>query len=215
MPETIVRNDATQTAGVSGFSPALQVDLPELQARDKFAAPFASPFGLAFAIEHRWRAWASDTQILAAVNKLLPFRVLLLPQGEPEDIAREKALLAVKQTGCAALSFLPPPKFQQSSVPLLRSPFSQRSSNQPLPRHSIRVPTLVEDTSLCFNALGGLPGPYIKWFLEKCGHDGMNRMLSGFDDKTAYAQCIFAYAESPDCTPLVFTGAPTVCACAQ
>ena len=40
------------------------------------------------------------------------------------------------------------------------------------------VPTLVEDTSLCFNAMGGLPGPYIKWFLEKLGHDGLNRMLA-------------------------------------
>lgn len=26
-------------------------------------------------------------------------------------------------------------------------------------------PVFVEDTSLCFNALGGLPGPYVKWFL--------------------------------------------------
>ena len=24
---------------------------------------------------------------------------------------------------------------------------------------------ITEDTSLCFNALNGLPGPYIKWFL--------------------------------------------------
>jgi len=39
----------------------------------------------------------------------------------------------------------------------------------------------------------GLPGPYIKWFLEKLGHDGLNRMLAGFDDAGAYAQCIFAY----------------------
>lgn len=39
-------------------------------------------------------------------------------------------------------------------------------------------PALVEDTSLCFNALGGLPGVYIKWFLEKLGHDGLNRMLA-------------------------------------
>jgi inosine triphosphate pyrophosphatase len=39
---------------------------------------------------------------------------------------------------------------------------------------------MVEDTSLCFNAMGGLPGPYIKWFLEKLGHDGLNRMLGEF-----------------------------------
>ena len=26
---------------------------------------------------------------------------------------------------------------------------------------------IVEDTSLCFTALGGLPGVYIKWFLKE------------------------------------------------
>lgn len=31
----------------------------------------------------------------------------------------------------------------------------------------VKAPVLVEDTSLCFNALNGLPGPYIKWFCEK------------------------------------------------
>ena len=36
-------------------------------------------------------------------------------------------------------------------------------------------------------------GPYIKWFLQKLGHDGLNRLLAGYEDKTAYAQCIFAY----------------------
>ncbi|GLI71550.1 hypothetical protein VaNZ11_016785 [Volvox africanus] len=65
---------------------------------------------------------------------------------------------------------------------------------------------MVEDTSLCYNALKGLPGPYIKWFLEKLGHDGLNRMLAGFDDKTAYAQCIFAYTPGPETEPIVFVG---------
>ena len=50
-----------------------------------------------------------------------------LTQGEPDEVAREKCLLAVK---------------------------------------TVEGPTLVEDTALCFNALGGLPGVYIKWFLE-------------------------------------------------
>jgi len=57
---------------------------------------------------------------------------------------------------------------------------------------------VVEDTCLCFHAMGGLPGPYIKWFLESLGHDGLNRMLAGFDDKRAYALCTFAYARGPD-----------------
>lgn len=70
----------------------------------------------------------------------------------------------------------------------------------------VGCPVIVEDTSLCFNALNGLPGPYIKWFLQKVGHDGLNRMLAGFDDKTAYAQCIFGYSEGPGCEPITFVG---------
>ena len=35
-----------------------------------------------------------------------------------------------------------------------------------------KSPVLIEDTSLCFNALGGLPGPYIKWFLDKLKPEG-------------------------------------------
>ena len=37
---------------------------------------------------------------------------------------------------------------------------------------------LTEDTALCFNALGGLPGVYIKWFLDKLKPEGLNRMLT-------------------------------------
>ena len=48
-------------------------------------------------------------------------------QGEPEEVAREKCLLAVKE---------------------------------------VAGPTITEDTCLCYNALGGLPGVYIKWFLQ-------------------------------------------------
>lgn len=63
-----------------------------------------------------------------------------------------------------------------------------------------------EDTSLCFNALGGLPGPYIKWFLESCGHAGLNKMLDGFDDRSAYAQTIVAYTAGPGKEVHVFDG---------
>lgn len=58
---------------------------------------------------------------------------------------------------------------------------------------------LVEDTSLHFNALNGLPGPYIKWFLEKIGHVGLNNMLAAYVDKSAYAQvrtCKYYYLYS-------------------
>ncbi|CAG8512536.1 11889_t:CDS:2 [Ambispora gerdemannii] len=70
----------------------------------------------------------------------------------------------------------------------------------------INRPVITEDTALCFNALNGLPGPYIKWFLEKLGHDGLNRMLAGFEDKSAYALCTFAYSQGPDAEPILFEG---------
>jgi len=70
----------------------------------------------------------------------------------------------------------------------------------------IKGPVIVEDTSLCFNALKGLPGVYIKWFLTKLGHEGLNNMLAAYSDKSAYAQCIFCYCEGPGKEIVSFTG---------
>lgn len=36
----------------------------------------------------------------------------------------------------------------------------------------VNGPCLVEDTSLCFHALGGMPGPYIKWFQDTLKSEG-------------------------------------------
>ena len=70
----------------------------------------------------------------------------------------------------------------------------------------VQGPVLVEDTSLCFNALGGLPGIYIKWFLDKLGHEGLNNLLAAYTDKSAYAQCIFSLSLGPSHTPVAFVG---------
>ncbi len=59
----------------------------------------------------------------------------------------------------------------------------------------LQAPVVVEDTCLCFNAMGGLPGPYIKWFLEQLKPEGLHKMLSAWEDKSAYALCIFGYAD--------------------
>ena len=60
----------------------------------------------------------------------------------------------------------------------------------------IQGPCVVEDTCLCFNALKGLPGPYIKWFLKSIGPEGLFKMLQGFDDHSAYAMATLAYTDS-------------------
>jgi inosine triphosphate pyrophosphatase len=75
-----------------------------------------------------------------------------------------------------------------------------------LAAEQVKGACFTEDTSLCFYALNGLPGPYIKWFLEKCGHDGLNKMLVGFNDNSAYAQTVFAFTIGPGHPVEVFDG---------
>ncbi|MBW0483134.1 hypothetical protein O181_022849 [Austropuccinia psidii MF-1] len=68
-------------------------------------------------------------------------------------------------------------------------------------------PCITEDTALCFKAMNGLPGPYIKWFLKELGLEGLNKMLVGFPTTDATALCTFAYCEGPGKDPILFEGA--------
>ncbi|KAI5348346.1 hypothetical protein PRUPE_1G060800 [Prunus persica] len=70
----------------------------------------------------------------------------------------------------------------------------------------VNGPVLVEDTCLCFNALKGLPGPYIKWFLQKLGHEGLYNLLMAYEDKSAYALCSFSFSTGPSVEPITFLG---------
>ena len=77
----------------------------------------------------------------------------------------------------------------------------QSSSPEEVVRHKVREayeiaqrPVLVEDVSLGFAALNGLPGPFIKFFVEAPdGLEKLCRMLDGFDDRSALAVCVFGY----------------------
>ena len=100
-------------------------------------------------------------------------------QGEPGDVARAKCAEAARRVWGAAST---------ASTPSATTGTGGGGGD-----HDAMV--LVEDTSLCFNALGGLPGVFVKWFLDKTGREGLVKLLSAWDDKTAYAQCIFALAE--------------------
>ena len=67
-------------------------------------------------------------------------------------------------------------------------------------------PVLVEDTSLCFNAYGGLPGPYIKYFLKAIKQEGLYKMACAFEDHSAYAQSIFGLQKDEKSEPHLFIG---------
>ncbi|CAG0922963.1 unnamed protein product [Notodromas monacha] len=70
----------------------------------------------------------------------------------------------------------------------------------------LQEPVLVEDTCLCFTAMGGLPGPYIKWFLDKLKPEGLHQMLTAWDDKSAEAICTFGYMANETDDPVLFKG---------
>lgn len=71
----------------------------------------------------------------------------------------------------------------------------------------IKKPVLVEDVSLEFNALGGLPGAFIKFFVDHTGLEATCRMLDGFNDRSAVAKCAYAYYDGIDIK--IFEGAIT------
>ncbi|KAK3698275.1 hypothetical protein QZH41_009503 [Actinostola sp. cb2023] len=134
-------------------------------------------------------------EVVAILGESFPWKVesrnIDLPefQGEPDEISEEKCKVAYEK---------------------------------------IQGPVIVEDTCLCFNALGGLPGPYV--YLFKKGlldppalsmkkmilinspyilflPAGLHRMLTGWEDKSAYALCTFAYSSGKKDEPvLLFRG---------
>ena len=60
---------------------------------------------------------------------------------------------------------------------------------------------------MCFNALKGLPGNYVKHLLKKAKPDDLFKMLHGFEDKTAKALCVIAYVDKDNLyKPLLFHG---------
>lgn len=57
----------------------------------------------------------------------------------------------------------------------------------------LHTPVLVEDTSLVFTALGRLPGPFIKWFLQELDNEGLCRLLDGQGRRDALARVCFCF----------------------
>lgn len=71
----------------------------------------------------------------------------------------------------------------------------------------IKEPVLIEDSSLYFSNLGGLPGPYIKDFMKKLDLTSLARLSqTEYGNTTAQAKCIYAYLDSTFKKPELFIG---------
>lgn len=57
----------------------------------------------------------------------------------------------------------------------------------------LQKPVLIEDVSLSFMALNGLPGPYINDFLKALGNQGLIDLLTNKSDRRAIAQTTLVY----------------------
>lgn len=62
----------------------------------------------------------------------------------------------------------------------------------------VQKPVLVEDVAFSFMALGRLPGPLIRWFLEEIGTQGLCRLLEPYEDKRAIARIAYALFDGRD-----------------
>ncbi len=128
-------------------------------------------------------------------NKLVEVRRLLTTGSSDDDDERSSPLLAY-DIDDARLDL---PEFQGTPRDIAIEKCRMAS-------RSLGTAVITEDTSLCFRGLNDLPGPYIKWFLDGLGHDGLYKLLTGCGDYRAYAQTIVAYAPGPDMDVLLFEG---------
>jgi inosine triphosphate pyrophosphatase len=48
--------------------------------------------------------------------------------------------------------------------------------------------------------------------MQSVGHEGLNKLLAGYEDKSAYALCTFALSKGPGHEPIVFDGRTPVSA---
>ncbi|KAF8227612.1 Ham1-like protein [Tricholoma matsutake] len=117
-------------------------------------------------------------------NKLKEVRAILSEGGHPIDIDSQSLEI---------------PEIQGTTQEVARAKCREAAEKT-------KSACITEDTALCFAALNGLPGPYIKYFLEGLGHQGLNDLLTGFPTKAAWALCTFAYSAGPGSEPILFEG---------
>lgn len=69
----------------------------------------------------------------------------------------------------------------------------------------LKRPVLVEDLGMFLPALGGFPGPFVKFMIDGGKRlDILVNILNGFDDRSAIARTVFVYYDGS--TPTFFEG---------
>ncbi len=58
----------------------------------------------------------------------------------------------------------------------------------------LNEPCIIDDISLNCPSIGGLPGPYIRSFLEAIGDEGIAKLISHYSDRSCQVVCNIAFA---------------------
>lgn len=126
-------------------------------------------------------------------------KVITFVTGNAKKLEEFRAILGTQFPHSLVSKDVDLPEYQGSPEEVVREKCREAARR-------ISGPVIVEDTSLGFTALGGLPGVYIKWFLKSLGPDGLPRLIKDWDDKSAEARCMFGYSEGADQEVTVFEG---------
>lgn len=62
----------------------------------------------------------------------------------------------------------------------------------------LHAPALVEDVSLSFVAMGRLPGPFVKWFIEEIGCEGLLHLANALQDRTAVGRVCYGFYDGKE-----------------
>ncbi|KAG6867673.1 hypothetical protein C0993_012538 [Termitomyces sp. T159_Od127] len=138
-------------------------------------------------------------------NKLKEVKAILSSGGHPIDISSQSLDIPEIQGTTQEVAKA---KCRRAAE-LVRhtlSPSPDTADDAPPRGRQTGSAVITEDTALCYAALNGLPGPYIKYFMQEVGHAGLNALLAGFPTKDAWALCTFAYSAGPGSEPVIFEG---------
>ena len=105
------------------------------------------------------------------------------------DKAREAAEILGLELKSVALDFPEPQTLDVAEVAAAKAIAAREALSEP------ELPVLVEDSGLVIEAWNGLPGALTKWFLRSVGNEGLLRMLSAEENRSARAVCAVVVAD--------------------
>ena len=105
------------------------------------------------------------------------------------DKARAAAEILGLELNSVALAFPEPQTLHVAEVAAAKAIAAREALGQ------ADLPVLVEDSGLIIEAWNGLPGALTKWFLRSVGNEGLLRMLSAEENRSARAVCAVVVAD--------------------